>query len=566
MSWLNNIRISFKIGMIVFVLSLVSIGAAGFAVTRILAIDTNYTLLVEKVDSSATAVARAARWGTAYLAYAYKLLSETTDEGNQHALALANNARREYGSLMAEVAKDLPQQSALIAPAIAKFDKAFAICQPVIEWSATVTSAEGNAKAAARLRAECESFIDEAIEQQKKMVSALVELSSKDSADLTDATWRTIYLTLSISVAGLVAGLALAMFIGIKGLSQPIGRLKIVMEAFANRDLTHQVPGIRRGDEIGEMAKTVEVFKTNALEVERMQGEQEASEKRAEARRKADMHHLADGFEQAVGQIIDTVSSASTQLEVSAQSLTRIAASTEQRSNAAASASEVATANVQSVASANEEMASSVGEIGHQLQESVRISADAVQCAQRADDRIHSLSEAAVKIGDVVELINTIAGQTNLLALNATIEAARAGEAGRGFAVVAAEVKALAEQTAKATSEIGQQVSGIQAATHESVEAIKQVGSSISRISEISSAIASAVEEQGAATQEITRNAQRAAVGTEEVGSNIAAVNRGAVETGAASSQVLSAARSLASESQGLKAEVQKFLGGIRVA
>jgi methyl-accepting chemotaxis protein len=566
MSWLDNIRISFKVGMIVFVLSIVSIGAAGFAATRILAIDTNYSLLIANVGNSATVMARASQPGTAYLAYAYKLLSETTDEGNANALAKANSARKEYSSLMAEVSKDLPQQSTLIGPTVAKFEKAFATCQPIVEWAATVTSAEDNAKAAARLRAECEGVIQAAIDQQRGAVRALVDLSSKESAGLTDTTWHAIYVSLGTLAAGLMAGLGLAMFIGVKGLSQPIARLKGVMEAFANRDLTHEVPGIRRGDEIGEMARTVEVFKTNALEVERMRVEQDTNEKRAEAQRKADMHSLADGFEQAVGQIIDTVSSASTQLEASAQSLTRIAASTEQRSNAAASASKVATANVQSVASANEEMGSSVGEIGHQLQESVRISADAVQCAQRADDRIHSLSEAAVKIGDVVELINTIAGQTNLLALNATIEAARAGEAGRGFAVVAAEVKALAEQTAKATSEIGLQVSGIQAATHESVEAIKQVGSSISRISEISSAIASAVEEQGAATQEITRNAQHAAVGTEEVASNIAAVNRGAVETGSASSQVLSAAQSLASESQGLKAEVQKFLGGIRVA
>ena len=244
--------------------------------------------------------------------------------------------------------------------------------------------------------------------------------------------------------------------------------------------------------------------------------------------------------------------------------MTRTAASTEQLSNTVAAASEEAAANVQSVAAASEEMTSSVSEISRQVQASARISADAVQYAQRADIRINSLSEAAVKIGNVVELINTIAGQTNLLALNATIEAARAGEAGRGFAVVAAEVKSLAEQTAKATSEIGQQVSGIQSATQESVEAIKQVGTFINRISEISSAIASAVEEQGAATQEITRNTQQAAAGAADVASNITVVNHGAVETGSASSQMLSAARSLASDSGRLKVEVQKFIRGVR--
>ena len=564
MSWLDNIRISFKVGMIVLVMSMVSIVAAGFAATQMLVIDENYSLLIHKVDNSAIVEATAARWGIEYLAHAYKLLSETTDEGNRRTLSMANDARRQYTALMAAVAKDLPEQSTPIGLATEKFDKAFATCQPIVEWAATVTSAEDNAKAAARLRAECEGVINEAITQQRKLGDALRELSSKRSDDLTDTTWHTIYLSLGTLAAGLMAGLALAMFIGVKGLSQPIGRLKSVMEAFANRDLTRDVPGLRRGDEVGEMAKTVEVFKTNAIEVERMRAEQEANKEKTEAQRRADMHKLADGFEQAVGQIIDTVSSASAQLEASAQSLTRTAASTEQLSNTVAAASEEAAANVQSVAAASEEMTSSVSEISRQVQASARISADAVQYAQRADIRINSLSEAAVKIGNVVELINTIAGQTNLLALNATIEAARAGEAGRGFAVVAAEVKSLAEQTAKATSEIGQQVSGIQSATQESVEAIKQVGTFINRISEISSAIASAVEEQGAATQEITRNTQQAAAGAADVASNITVVNHGAVETGSASSQMLSAARSLASDSGRLKVEVEKFIRGVR--
>jgi methyl-accepting chemotaxis protein len=564
MSWLDNIRISFKVGMIVLVMSMVSIVAAGFAATQMLVIDENYSMLIHKVDNSATVEATAARRGSEYLAYAYKLLSETTDEGNRRALSMANDARRQYTALMAPVAKDVPEQSTLIGLAVEKFDKAFAACQPIVEWAATVTSVEDNAKAAARLRAECEGVINEAIAQQRKLGDVLRELSSKRSDDLTNTTWHTIYLSLGTLAAGLMAGLALAMFIGVKGLSQPIGRLKSVMEAFANRDLARDVPGLRRGDEIGEMAKTVEVFKTNAIEVERMRVEQEANKDKTEAQRRADMHHLADGFEQAVGQIIDTVSSASAQLEASAQSLTRTAASTEQLSNSVAAASEEAAANVQSVAAASEEMTSSVSEISRQVQASARISADAVQYAQRADVRINSLSEAAVKIGNVVELINTIAGQTNLLALNATIEAARAGEAGRGFAVVAAEVKSLAEQTAKATSEIGQQVSGIQSATQESVEAIKQVGTFINRISEISSAIASAVEEQGAATQEITRNTQQAAAGAADVASNITVVNHGAVETGSASSQMLSAARSLASDSGRLKVEVEKFIRGVR--
>ena len=218
------------------------------------------------------------------------------------------------------------------------------------------------------------------------------------------------------------------------------------------------------------------------------------------------------------------------------------------------------------MAAASEELASSVGEISRQVEASARIAGEAVEQAQKTDARISQLSQAASRIGDVVDLIQTIAGQTNLLALNATIEAARAGEAGRGFAVVASEVKTLAEQTAKATGEISQQIADIQSATKDSVTAIKEIGATIGRISEISSTIASAVEEQGAATQEISRNVQRAAEGTSQVATDISDVQRGASETGAASSQVLSAAQSLSNESKRLKQEVGKFMATVRAA
>ena len=244
-----------------------------------------------------------------------------------------------------------------------------------------------------------------------------------------------------------------------------------------------------------------------------------------------------------IGEIVETVSSASTELEASAATLTATADRSQELATTVAAASEEASTNVQSVASATEEMASSVNEISRQVQESARMAGEAVDQARTTNERVSELSKAAARIGDVVELINTIAGQTNLLALNATIEAARAGEAGRGFAVVASEVKALAEQTAKATGEIGQQISGIQAATRTSVGAIKEISGTIERLSEISSTIAAAVEEQGAATQEISRNVQQAAQGTQQVSSNITDVQRGATETGSASSQVLSAAQ-----------------------
>jgi methyl-accepting chemotaxis protein len=294
--------------------------------------------------------------------------------------------------------------------------------------------------------------------------------------------------------------------------------------------------------------------------------EQKDTEKRIAVQRKLDMQKLANDFEGAVGEIIETVSSASTELEASAGTLTATAERAQEITTAVAAASEEASTNVQSVASATEEMASSVNEISRQVQESARMAGEAVEQARTTNDRVSELSKAAARIGDVVELINTIAGQTNLLALNATIEAARAGEAGRGFAVVASEVKALAEQTAKATGEIGQQITGIQAATQDSVNSIKEISGTIEKLSEISSTIAAAVEEQGAATQEISRNVQQAAQGTQQVSSNITDVQRGASETGSASSQVLSAAQSLSSDSNRLKLEVGKFLDTVRAA
>jgi methyl-accepting chemotaxis protein len=383
--------------------------------------------------------------------------------------------------------------------------------------------------------------------------------------DLSAQTWASMQRALL--TAGLVLLLTLAVSVlVIRGITRPLHRMTDAMKELADGKLDVEVPGIGRRDEVGEMAEAVEVFKSNAAARLVLEAEQTEVESRAVARRKADMQKLADDFEGTVGEIIETVSSASTELEVSAGTLTSAADRAQELATTVAAASEEASTNVQSVASATEQVASSVNKISRQVQESARMADEAVDQARKTNDRVGELSKAAARIGDVVELINTIAGQTNLLALNATIEAARAGEAGRGFAVVASEVKALAEQTAKATGEIGQQITGIQSATQESVNAIKEISGTIERLSEISSTIAAAVEEQGAATQEISRNVQQAAHGTQQVSSNITDVQRGASETGLASSQVLSAAQSLSGDSNRLKLEVGKFLGTIRAA
>ncbi len=383
--------------------------------------------------------------------------------------------------------------------------------------------------------------------------------------DLNAQTWTAMERSMIAATGVLVVLLAASVFMG-RRITNPIHAMTAAMNDLAGGNLHVAVPGVGRSDEIGEMADAVQVFKTNAVERQRLEAEQAEQESRAAAQRKADMVKLADDFEAAVGEIIHTVSSAATELEASAKTLTGTAIRSQELAVVVASASDEASTNVQSVASATEEMSSSVNEISRQVQESARIAGEAVVQACQTNDRVGELSKAAARIGDVVELINTIAGQTNLLALNATIEAARAGEAGRGFAVVAAEVKALAEQTAKATGEIGQQISGIQSATEHSVSAIHEIGQTIGRMSEISATIASAVEEQGAATQEISRNVQRAATGTQQVSLNVGEVRQGATETGSASSEVLSAAQSLARDSNRLSDQVGRFLATVRAA
>ncbi len=405
-----------------------------------------------------------------------------------------------------------------------------------------------------------------AVEKMDKTTASIGAAFEKATAETNERIASTITMQEFVAGAAVLLGFLIAFLIA-RGIIRPLGGLTAGMKELASGNFGVVLPGLERKDEVGDMAQAVEGFKLKAEEKARDEAEAKIKQDEVVVRqRKADMHKLADSFESAVGEIVETVSSASTELEASAGTLTTTAEHAQELTTMVAAASEEASTNVQSVASATEEMASSITEISRQVQESARMAGEAVGQARKTNERVSELTKAASRIGDVVELINTIAGQTNLLALNATIEAARAGEAGRGFAVVASEVKALAEQTAKATGEIGQQISGIQSATQESVNAIQEISGTIEKLSEIASTIAAAVEEQGAATQEISRNVQQAAQGTQQVSSNIGDVQRGAGETGSASSQVLSAAQSLSSDSNRLKLEVGKFLNSIRAA
>ncbi len=374
------------------------------------------------------------------------------------------------------------------------------------------------------------------------------------------------FIFYAVVIALLLIITTLVVTIIVRSITKPLHALAVSSENLADGNLTTLITGIHKRDEIGNMARAVQVFKDNAVRVESLTNQQESERKQTKNQRLQDMKNLADQFQETVGGVVSSVSSASTQMQSSAESLSATAEETSRQSTAVAVAADQASGNVQTVASAAEELHSSIAEIGRQVSKSTEISGTAVIEAEKADEMVQGLAMAASKIGDVVALITDIAEQTNLLALNATIEAARAGDSGKGFAVVASEVKNLANQTARATEEISGQISGIQTATENAVGAIHKIGSTITEINEIASTIAAAVEEQSAATQEIARNVEEAASGTQEVTNNISGVTTAAGETGTASTEMLSSANDLSKQAETLRSEVDNFLVEVRAA
>ena len=383
------------------------------------------------------------------------------------------------------------------------------------------------------------------------------------TAEISAARWNIALIALAL-VAGIVVMVGASVVV-VRRVSRPLTVMADTMSELAAGDLNVEIEGRERRDEIGAMAEAVTVFKENMVKARELAA-REAEEAKARERRAAKIQQLTEQFDSQATAALGAVTTAVSSLQTSATTMSGVADEASRQSTAVAAASEEASTNVTTVATATEELAGSIAEITRQVAQSTQIAGKAMAESNKTNETVKSLAEAAQKIGDVVKLINDIAGQTNLLALNATIEAARAGEAGKGFAVVASEVKSLATQTAKATEEIAAQINMIQGATRQSVAAIEGIGSTINDLNEIATTIASAVEEQGAATREIAGNVQRAAAGTSEVSSSIVKVTKAAGETGSAAVQVQSAAGDLSQQAETLRRQVDTFLATIRAA
>jgi methyl-accepting chemotaxis protein len=384
--------------------------------------------------------------------------------------------------------------------------------------------------------------------------------------DDLDAKLKPIVWVLGLAILGIgVISGGIAWMIG-RSISRPLDQLGTRMRALADGQLEGEIPGIERGDEVGKMAATVQIFKDNAERIRGLEKAEAETQGSAAAERRAAMESLAGDFERSVNGIVRSVSTAAAGMQTTAQSMTATASDASARAATVGAASESASNNVGTVAAAAEELSSSVVEISRQVARSSEIASKAVGDAERTNATVGALSTGAEKIGEVVKLIHSIAAQTNLLALNATIEAARAGESGRGFAVVASEVKALANQTAKATEEISAQVAAMQASTCEAVVSIGGITETIAQMSEITVSLSTAIEQQGDATREIARNIQSVAAGSSEISAHIGGVTTAATATGAAASDVLSNAKELDNQSGMLRTAVDGFLAKVRAA
>jgi len=559
----------FKIGtkniLVIGVMAIVVIAAGGFAAVQMKVIDDAYVDVIERVNTSATLIARTNRLFTRYGRNAYSLALESTADGNARQMAELADSQKSVVSLLATIRQKVPEYGAEIDSVTQKVESTFRTCSGAIAYAGRVVTPEEIVKAGARLKSECDPSFEDTSKALIQVTDNFI-IHAKESSDrLTAETDRTIAITLGGIALGLLTGMLFALWVSRNAIVAPLSRLGGTMKRLADGDLSTTIDGANRKDEVGDMARTVEVFKTNAIAQRRLE-EKERTELVARETRSRQIESLTRGFEDVVATMLDSMTGATHQLEATAAAMNTNAEQTASQAAHVGESTNRASSNVQAVASAAEELSASINEISRQVVQSSQTARTAADEAETTNGIVKGLAENSSKIGEVINLINDIASQTNLLALNATIEAARAGDAGKGFAVVAGEVKHLANQTARATEEISGQIGAVQNATSEAVKAIGYIVTRIGEINHIADAIAAAVEEQSAATREIARNVQEAARSTEDVVGNIHAVNTAASETGTAASLVLASSQGLSTQTATLDGEVKRFLSAVRSA
>ncbi|CAO3357726.1 methyl-accepting chemotaxis protein [Azospirillum melinis] len=557
----QNLKMVYKVLATLLVMAALAVGLTANGLLQLDRLDRRYTSLLDQDATAATLMARTTSSLNEIGRLVYMMIVEEDVAKMRSLMDAIDKQASTFKDRLDLTAKAQPVLADDMRRETENFEALMVLGREAERIALTNDNAQANRFMEERFNPKFQALLD----KLRSLIDKTNITMERSSAEVTETFHAARLWTLIIAAAGLVACFGLGIVMTRRTVSEPIRHLTEAMRSLAGGKLDQAVTGQERGDEIGGMAKALQVFKDGLIQADRLSREQ-AAEQAAKQQRAETIDHLIRGFEGSAAAALRTVSSAASELDATAQSMAAMARQTNTQASVVAAAAEQTSANVQTVATAAEEMAASIREIGDQVTRSTRIAGQAVDEAARTTGTVRGLAEAAQRIGDVVKLITDIASQTNLLALNATIEAARAGEAGKGFAVVASEVKSLATQTGKATEEIATQIAAIQEATQGAVQAIDGISGIINQVNDISTGIAAAIEEQGAATAEISRSVHQAASGTQEVTGNIIQVTETAQQTGAASTQVLSAAGELAMQSETLRREVETFLSAIKAA